>query len=222
MEDINATAHKFRRQLQRLIEATATDPTGVAILKDRCARAIEYFTGQIATQLAAPLREHIGTLRHKKKMKRYAHHLQRFEESCWSKIERLYDARFLNERLYVGEALHARSKSTPAVTAERQENGTTYQDTLELYRRGKTADEIAAMRGLTVGTIKSHLTRLIASGAINVHEVLPADTIDPVVDFLRENANANLTAIRKGTGDKFDYNDIRMIVAHQAHSRSRE
>jgi hypothetical protein len=73
-----------------------------------------------------------------------------------------------------------------------------------------------------VGTIKSHLARLITSGAINVHEVLPADMIAPIVDFLRENANANLTAIRKGTGDKFDYNDIRMIVAHQSHCRSRE
>jgi len=52
--------------------------------------------------------------------------------------------------------------------------------------------------------------------------VLPADTIDPVLDFLRENADAKLTAIRKGTGDKFDYHDIRMIVAHQAHCGSRE
>jgi len=43
-----------------------------------------------------------------------------------------------------------------------------------------------------------------------------------VLYFLRENANAKLTAIRKGTGDKFDYNDIRMVVAHQAHCRSRE
>ena len=78
------------------------------------------------------------------------------------------------------------------------------------------------MRGLTGVTIKSHLARLIASGAINVHEVLPANMIDLVVDFLRENANANLTAIRKGTGDKFDYNDIRMIVAHRAHCQSRD
>jgi hypothetical protein len=220
LEDINTTAHKFRRQLRRLIEGTASDPNGVAVLKERCARAIEYFTGQIATRLVAPLREHIDTIGHKKKMKRYAHHLRRIEESCWSKIERLYGARFLDEKLYVGEASHTRSKTTSAT--EGQEKGATHQDTLELHRRGKTADEIAAMRGLTVGTIKSHLARLIASGAINVHEVLPADMIAPVVDFLRENANANLTAIRKGTGDKFDYNDIRMIVAHQAHCRSRE
>jgi hypothetical protein len=99
----------------------------------------------------APLREHIGTLGHKKKMKRYAHHLQRVEESCWSKIEGLYSARFLDERLYTGDALHTRTKSTPAVAGERQEKGNTHQDTLELHRRGKSADEIAAMRGLDGG-----------------------------------------------------------------------
>jgi ATP-dependent DNA helicase PIF1 len=120
LEDINTTAHKFRRQLERLIEGTASDPNGVAILKERCARAIEYFTGQIATQLVAPLREHIGALGHKKKLKRYARHVRRIEESCWSKIERLYGARFLDERLYGGEVLHARS-NTSAFTAERQE-----------------------------------------------------------------------------------------------------
>jgi uncharacterized protein YpbB len=166
--------------------------------------------------------EHVGALGHKKKMKRFVHHLQRVKENCWSKIERLYTARFLDERLYMGEVLHARTKSTPAVTAERQEKGNTQHDTLDLHREGKNADEIAAMRRLTVGTIKSHLARLIESGAINVHEVLPPATIDQVMNFLRENENANLTAIRKGTGDSFDYNDIRMIVAHHAHCRSRE
>ena len=129
LEDINTTAHKFRRQLRKLIEGAAGDPDGIAFWKERCARAIEYFTGQIATQLVAPLREHIGAIRHKKKMKRYANYLQGVEERCWSTIEQLYGARFLDERLYAGEASHTRSKSTSAVTVERQENGTTYQDT---------------------------------------------------------------------------------------------
>jgi hypothetical protein len=33
MEAINATARKFQHQLQRLIEATASDPNGIALLK---------------------------------------------------------------------------------------------------------------------------------------------------------------------------------------------
>jgi hypothetical protein len=117
---LEGTAEKFRRQLQRLIEATEHDANGVDVLKMRCAKAIEYFTAQIATQIVAPLREHMGTLRRKKKnnMSRYVHHLRLLEESCWRQIERLYGARYLDERLYSGEALHTRGKVETAGTAE--------------------------------------------------------------------------------------------------------
>jgi len=222
MDHINTTAEKFRRQLQRLIEAAERDPNGVDVLKQRCAKAVEYFTGQIATQIVAPVREHSGTLRRKKKMNRYTHFLRQFEERCWSEIERLYGARFLDDRLYSGEELHRRSGSIPAVTGGHPEMGATRQDTLELHRRGKTAVEIAVVRGLTVGTIKSHLAQLIADEVVDVYEVLPAATIDPVVTFMRENAKATLTEIRKGTGDRYDYNDLRMIVAHQTRYRRSE
>jgi DNA-binding NarL/FixJ family response regulator len=213
LESIHATAEKFRRQLQRLIEANASDPDAAAVLKARCAKAIAYFTGQIATQIVAPLREHIGTLRQGKKIDRYAHHLRLFEERCWSRIEALYGARFLDERLYSGEAVHRRTPSGPPPPRAHQEMGATRRDTLALLQRGKTAAEIAAARGLKVGTIKRHLVRLIATGAIDVCEVLPPATIEPVAAFLREHANATLTELRKGTGDRFDYDDLRMIVA---------
>jgi len=215
--ELDSTAEKFQRQLRRLIEATGTDSNDAALLKERCRKAIEYFTSQIATQLAAPLHEHIGALGYKKKVKRYVNHLRSIEDSCWSKIERLHDASFLDEKLYDGEVKHVRAKplqAAPAVPSGRKEKGGTYRDTLDLHRQGKTAEEIAATRGLAVGTIKGHLAHWIASGDLDVHDVLPAEIVGPVIEFLREHEDATFTAIRKGTGDKFDYGDIRMVVAH--------
>jgi hypothetical protein len=219
MGEIDATAEKFQRQLRRLIEATESDPKSAAMLKERCRKAIEYFTGQIATQLVAPLREHASALGYKKKMKGYVNHVRLIEDSCWSKIDRLYGASFLDERLYDGEAVHVRAKQTQvvtSVTSGNKEKGGTYRDTLDLHRQGKTADEIAVIRGLSVGTIKSHLARGIARGEIDVYDVLPAETINPLLAFLREHKGATVTTIRNGTGDRFDYNDIRMVVAHSS------
>ena len=216
----DATARKFQRQLQRLLEAAERDPDAVDALKLRCSKAVEYFTAQIATQIIAPLCEHIGTLNHKKKMKRYVRQLRMFEERCWYTIDRLYDARFRDDRIYSGQPSHARRKSSQAVNDLHKEKGATRLETLELHREGKSAVEIAALRGLTVGTIKSHLARLIENGMVEVHEVLPASTIDAVVNFTRENPDANLTDIRNGTGGRYDYNDLRMIVAHQARTGS--
>jgi Helix-turn-helix domain/PIF1-like helicase/UvrD-like helicase C-terminal domain len=217
--EIDATAEKFQRQLRRLIETTESDPQSVAMLKERCRKAIGYFTGQIATQLAVPLREHVSVLGYKKKVKRYVNHVRLLEDSCWSKIDRLYGARFLDERLYDGEAVHVRAKHTQqvtSVTSSSKGKGGTYRDTLDLHRQGKSADEIAVIRGLSVGTIKSHLARGIAHGEIDVYDVLPAETINPLLAFLREHKGATVTAIRNGTGDRFDYNDIRMVVAHSS------
>jgi uncharacterized protein YpbB len=151
-------------------------------------------------------------------------HVQLIEDDCWSKIDRLYGASFLDERLYDGEAVHVRARHAQVVTSitsRSKEKGGTYRDTLDLQRQGKTAEEIAVIRGLSVGTIKSHLARWISSGEIDVYEVLPEETINPVLAFLREHEGATTTAIRNGTGDRFDYNDIRMIVAHSSCASAR-
>ena len=46
----------------------------------------------------------------KKKMKGYVNHVRLIEDSCWRKIEQLYGARFMEEALYSGEAVHTRDK----------------------------------------------------------------------------------------------------------------
>lgn len=115
--DINVTAEKFQRQLQRLIAMIGSEPGNAAALKERCAKAIEYFTDRIATQLIAPLREHTSSLAYKKKVKHYLQQVQLIEDGCWSKIDRLYHARFQDESLYTGDAVHSRDKRSQATTS---------------------------------------------------------------------------------------------------------
>ncbi|EQD58113.1 helicase-related protein, partial [mine drainage metagenome] len=175
-----------------------------------------------------PAREHIGSLRGKRKLKRYLAHVEPLERACWHKIEALYGAQLLDRSLYSGTPLHRRQgpeRSTatiPGIAAsrDRMERGASVRETLRLHCERKTPAEIAALRSLTVGTIKSHLVRLIASGEIKVHEVLPADMISAVMRFLEAHEDARLTEIRNGTGDHFDYDDLRMIVAHWSRNRA--
>jgi uncharacterized protein YpbB len=210
--------------LSRIIETLERDPAAVEVLQERCGKAIAYFTEQIAVQLASPLGEHVAALAYRKKVKRYVNHIQRIEQDCWTRIERLYGARFLDERLYAGKTRHRREDAIPivtSVTAQKSEKGGTYRDTLALFRQGKTAQEIAEIRGLKVGTIKAHFARWIANGEIDVKDVLPMSTIELVRNFLAENAGATVSAIRTATGDKFDYNDIRMVVAESTRAGKR-
>ncbi len=222
VRNINIIAEKFQRELQRLIAATESDRSGVAMLKERCAKAIRYFTDQIAGQIITPLRVHTNELAYKKKVKRYLQHVQLIEETCWNRVDRLYHGRFLDEVLYSAEPVHARDKFTKVVsstTSSKKEKGGTYKDTLDLHRQGKTVGEIAAIRGLTESTIKHHMTRWIAGGEINVYDVLSAETIETVLAFIMDKKVVAVSAIRSELGDSYDYNDIRMIVSHVLRNR---
>ena len=80
--------------------------------------------------------------------------------------------------------------------------------------------EIAAIRGLTEGTVKSHLARWIATGEVDIHEVLPEEMIEAIMACIEEKKETAAGAIRRELGDKYDYSDIRMIVSHALRMRN--
>jgi uncharacterized protein YpbB len=143
--------------------------------------------------------------------------VQLIEEICWRKIDQLYQGRFMDEKLYSGEILYSKDKFAQVVssaTSGKKEKGGTFKDTLDLHRKGKSTPEIAAIRGLTLGTIKNHMAKWIARGEINVYDVLPAEAIDSVIAFIEERNGASPGEIRSGLGGRYDYDDIRMITSH--------
>ncbi len=216
LDALHATAEKFRRQLQRLIAAAGNDPAQAALLRERCDKAICYFTDQIARQIAAPLREHINGLAYKKKMKRYLQQAQLVEEACWIRIDRLYRATYLDEKLYRGDIVHSREKHKrieSSATRAKKEKGGTFRDTLDLHRQGKTVREIAEIRNLAVSTIQTHIVRWISEGEIDVYDVLPREMIETVTAYMKQTGTTALGAIRSALGDRYDYNDIRMIAS---------
>ena len=56
----------------------------------------------------------------------------------------------------------------------------TFEYSYWLYNQGNTVERIAEKRGLNPTTIESHLARYVASGDIDVHEFVDADTLEKV------------------------------------------
>lgn len=217
VKEIHSVAAKFQLQLQRILAGMDQNTVEASVLKERCEKAIVYFNEQIAEQMIRPIRAHINGLAYKKKMKRYLTHLQLIEETCWKKIDQLYEGRFLDEKLYSGEIIHCKNKIVQVVSSAasgKKEKGGSFNDTLDLHRQGKSAVEIAEIRGLAIGTIKSHLSKWISSGDVDIHKILPAEMIDSVLAFIDEAHTFSPGYIRRGLGDKYDYSDIRMITSY--------
>ena len=92
--------------------------------------------------------------------------------------------------------------------------GETYQITRRLFESGKTMEEIAKERELAVGTIESHLARLVSKGEIPVEKVVAEDDFAAIADVVKENPDRPLGELYNITKAKHSYAKLRMVQAH--------
>lgn len=220
-ESIISTAGKFQNELNRLLDAHAADSGNSTALKMRCAKAIEYFTENIFSLLITPLHKHIEDFAFKSRVKKYLRSAQALEEIFWNKMTQLYEAHFLDEKLFTGVVRFSREtlkKSVSSSTSGKKEKGGTYKDTLALYKQGMKLDEIASVRSLAISTIKSHLAKWIQEGEIDVRQVLPEETIQRIEKYLATNPTG-YAEMKNALGALVDYGDIRMVVSYLARKK---
>ena len=91
--------------------------------------------------------------------------------------------------------------------------GSSYDQTLDLFRQGLSPAEIAARRGLTHGTIIGHLERLAAYGEdIDVRHLIDQDRFDRIARaFERAGTLWRLTEVKNALGDDYSYEEIRLV-----------
>ncbi len=223
IETIITTSEKFEPQLERLL-VDYNNSRNTFALKGRCAKAIEYFTENIFNTLITPMHEHITAMAYKSKVKRYVQQVQSVQDNFWLKVNQLYGARFMDEKLYDGEVKFSKDKLktvATSITSGKKEKGGTYKDTLDLHHKGISLEEIASVRGLTTGTIKSHFAKWILEGEIKVQDVLPAETIQTLKKFLNESPEKTVAAAFRKFGDRYDGNDVRMVLNHLINTKTK-
>src|SRR5690606_19850894 len=94
---------------------------------------------------------------------------------------------------------------------DKQQRGDTRRVTLELYKSGKSIDEIATLRALKPGTILGHLVEFIGQG-VDATELLPAPRLNAVIALLRQHPGASSARIKALLDDSYTYTDIRIGV----------
>lgn len=90
----------------------------------------------------------------------------------------------------------------------------TFECSYRLYNQGNTVEQIAEKRGLNQSTIEGHLARYVASGDIDVHEFVDADTLQKVEAYCMEHPEEKaLKPIFEHFDAKIPYGVLRMAIA---------
>ena len=90
----------------------------------------------------------------------------------------------------------------------------TFEYSYWLYNQGNTVNQIDEKRGLNQSTIEGHLARYVASGDIDVHEFVDADTLEKVEAYCEKHPEEKaLKPIFEHFDAKIPYNVLRMAIA---------
>lgn len=208
--ELQLVAVKFKGQLEQLLKENDLEK-----IKERSAKAIEYFATTMTSWL--PLfDEEIANAKKLKKVKKYTKHLKEGKLELVKRIHAIENASY-------GEIRLSASPSSVSVEKEREslskikdktEKGDSRNETLELFRAGNSIYQIAGTRGLTVGTIESHLATLIRMGEVQVEQVIEETKLETILAVLQVKATASLSAAKAKLGDDYSYNEIRAVLKH--------
>lgn len=94
---------------------------------------------------------------------------------------------------------------------EKKAVGETFRITLEMYRQGKTIEEIALTRNLAKTTIISHLERYIISGEVDIDDFISVDKREKAAELIK-NKSEDLS-IYETLSTQLNYTETKMYLA---------
>jgi len=132
------------------------------------------------------------------------------------KLRRYGDA-FLQEIVNYCKLHNIEPKPLPIKRPEslvKQPKTSTVQTTLDLYKQRLTMHEIAKKRGLALSTISSHLEKLILDGEdVSVDSMVDPEKQQQIIQTLKELGVQALSPVKEKLGDKYSYEEIRLVRA---------
>jgi PIF1-like helicase/Helix-turn-helix domain/HRDC domain len=84
----------------------------------------------------------------------------------------------------------------------------------ELFKGGKSIDEIAHERGITPGTVTGHLAHYVEMGQLDITKLLAESTVKILSEHWLENPLQTLTEVRNHFEEAYTYEEIRLVKKH--------
>jgi ATP-dependent DNA helicase RecQ len=85
---------------------------------------------------------------------------------------------------------------------------------LKLFKEGKSIREIAAMRQYVDSTIEGHLASFIASGEIDIYELIPESRVIKILEVVKQVGGYAALPIKEELGEEYSYGEIRTVMTY--------
>ena len=220
-------AQRWQQKIQQLpIEALRSED-----FLERVKRSADYFATTLNDILAKPLELSAKVETNNKQAKRRLGNALPEERQTW--LSRRYLLLKMAEQgftvtAYLKEkqmsmldaldenALKPKRERKPKEKPKKEPKPKTWEVSYQLYQRGMKPDLIAHERGLTVGTIVSHLIRYVESGDIPFDDIVSPEHQQAIRSVVQKIGTADgLTPIKNLCPPDITFDEIRLVLARK-------
>lgn len=106
-----------------------------------------------------------------------------------------------------------KTKSTKKATEIKSEKTDTKRISFDLFKSGKTIEEIAFERTLTLSTIEGHLSFYIEIGELEIDRILSTEKINLIQSVINRLGNTNTKKLKENLPAHISYGEIKMVMS---------
>jgi len=210
--DLSSIVQVSRNFLFKMKEYFGNGKVEQTFVKERVGKAIEYFTEELNTKVLIPVIKHQAEYSVKKNTKTYLYAVTDVEQGIAKMIKRLYQMEYMDQLAYEGPQLDLVVNTKPKKKAEK---GATYIVTYDMYKEGKKLELIAKERGLALGTVETHMARLITAQKVSIYDIMDKKKVEKALAVAESYPDLGLTDLIKKVPFKISFGQLRWVTSYR-------
>jgi ribonuclease D len=119
------------------------------------------------------------------------------------------------------ESFHQPEEKT-GVKPVKETKISTKQQSYELFKQGKTIDEIAAERSMAASTIEGHLAHYVGTGEIDILKLVDEEKIARITEYFSNNETSLLGPAKIALGDEVSWGELRIVMNYLVSKKTQE
>jgi len=216
IENLVSVGNKFTNQIKSILSSKTSEY--LKVLEERTNKSVEYFI-PFLDHTHKDTEEHIKEIKANKKLKSYKKDLESIKDDALNTKRNILKLQTIIRSFASGRAPAKDEIRDIAVHNQKQKpvkekKKPTKEVTFEMYKEGKTVEEIAELRGFVPGTIAGHLVNYIKDGEIDVLEFLSKEKLENIIKVKSTTKAEKFTEIKQYLGEEYTYEDIRFALAY--------
>jgi len=201
----------FQSQAYKII----FEESDLSLLNERVDKAKDYFSSLLKNGHEEFCMQE-KKLKRQAQLKTYREELKELKEKIFGQLLAIHRAslfvRFLSQDKTPTKQDVQETLSQLIIPKTKKDKTQTHEISFELYKKGKSIEEIAEERGLVSSTIEGHLCKYISTGEIKATALIDPQKLNNILSLITPETTGT-GEIKSQLGDEYTYGDVKVALA---------